>query len=70
MDSEIDNQVRKLHTLDATSTRTQNEGLRVSAVTWSSAGKVEIHILKTFKFNNLEQFFRHISFENDSFKFT
>ena len=26
LDTELDTQVRKLHTLDATSTRTQNEG--------------------------------------------
>ena len=26
LDTELDTQIRKLHTLDATSTRTQNEG--------------------------------------------
>ena len=32
--------VRKLHTLDATTTRTNDEGLKVSAVTWSVAGSI------------------------------
>ena len=32
--------MRKLHTLDASTTRTMNEGLKVSAVTWSIAGSI------------------------------
>ena len=39
LDAEMDEQVRKLHTLDAAMTRTQNEGLRVSAITWSPTGE-------------------------------
>lgn len=38
LDSELESEVRKVHTLDPTLTRTQNEGLRVSSITWSSVG--------------------------------
>ena len=40
LDAEMDDQVRKLHTLDAAMTRTQNEGLKVSWITWSPTGSI------------------------------
>jgi hypothetical protein len=39
LEAESESQVRKLHTLDATATRTRDEGLKVSSIAWSTAGK-------------------------------
>lgn len=40
LEAETDSQVRKLHTLDAAATRTRDEGLKVSAISWSQAGSI------------------------------
>ena len=42
--TELETQVRKLHTLDATSTRTQNEGNFVSKFKISLNSKARAHI--------------------------